>query len=629
LGLGGINAAIAWQEATYISGHYSPAQLAHAARVPCLHIRNAVMLLGRILRGAFKPFSPTPQSSLLQCEQLLRHASECLTRGALEEARTACLRAVDSCGDDMRAHHILGVVLAKQGHLEGARLSLENANRLAPRDPDVLVDLGNLWLLYEDASEAAAFFAKALVLVPNHTTAALSCAGAFERLGRADEAAKVLRDALTDDFRASLVRALISLLERNGRVTEARELCARIIAVQPGHAEAHSGAGYIALKHDMDAAVAIEHLERAIIEIKDDSDLWSNLGIAYQEVGQLDRASSSYEEALRIAPNHAATLVHRALLWLLQGDYQAGWREYEQRRLAPDWVVPPFNLPSWAGEDVSHKTILVHSEQGIGDEILFASCFAQLLGQAGSVIIECHAKLLPMFARSFPTASVRSLESREQLTGSSRDSLAELMVAAGSLPSRYRSQSEDFLSRASYLKPDPVLVDVERQKLTRLGPGLKVGLSWRGGTDKTWGTVRSMPLMSLLPVLRVTGIEFVNLQYGSVDDELRELQEHSGIRLHHFPETLHDYDSTAALTAALDLVVSVDTAIVQLAGAMGCRAWAMVTVSPDWRYGRSGDTTPWYPSVRVFRQTRYREWDSVVAGVAAALAAEVAVKQRL
>ena len=186
----------------------------------------------------------------------------------------------------------------------------------------------------------------------------------------------------------------------------------------------------------------------------------------------------------------------------------------------------------------------------------------------------------------------------------------------GSLPLYFRRERADFPHHHGYLQADRELVALWRERLAALGPGLKVGISWQGGTHKSRRPVRSLPLAQWLPILQLKGAHFVDLQYTDCRTELAELAAASGVRVHSWDEVRADYEQTAAAVTALDLIVSVCTAVIHLGGALGRPVWVMAPFSPEWRYGIAGDGMPWYPSVRVFRQPAYGEWDAVIGTVA-------------
>ena len=189
-----------------------------------------------------------------------------------------------------------------------------------------------------------------------------------------------------------------------------------------------------------------------------------------------------------------------------------------------------------------------------------------------------------------------------------------LQIAAGSLACRFRRSAAEFPQHQGFLKADPASVAAWRTRLAALGPGRKIGLSWQGGVGFTGRKRRSLTLEQLLPILRLPGIQFVNLQYTEVREEMRALESRHGVKVHHWQEAIDDYDQTAALVAALDSVLTVCTAIVHLTGALGRPALVMVPFGPDWRYGASGERMIWYPSVRLLRQRRIGDWSEVLRG---------------
>jgi ADP-heptose:LPS heptosyltransferase len=169
------------------------------------------------------------------------------------------------------------------------------------------------------------------------------------------------------------------------------------------------------------------------------------------------------------------------------------------------------------------------------------------------------------------------------------------------------------------LQADPVRIAAWRERLAALGPGLKIGISWQGGTHKSRRPVRSLPLAKWQPILQATHAHFIDLQYLDFSAELAAQREATGVQVHSWEAVRADYEETAALVSALDLVISVCTAVIHLGGALGRPVWVMAPFSPEWRYGSKGEEMPWYPSVRVFRQPAYGDWDAVIANVARSL----------
>src|SRR5262249_46133410 len=198
---------------------------------------------------------------------------------------------------------------------------------------------------------------------------------------------------------------------------------------------------------------------------------------------------------------------------------------------------------------------------------------------------------------------------------------ADYEVQAGSLPGVFRRSESAFPRHSGYLRADATRIAAWRQRLEELGGGVKVGLSWRGGSAKTRTRLRTIPIAQLAPLLGVEGCTFVSLQYGPCEAEIRDAVETLGVAIHHFPEVIPDYDETAALVSALDIVVTVCTSIVHLSGALDRQVWVLVPSVPEWRYCFRDETLPWYPSARLFRQAPGESWERTIAQIAAGVRA--------
>jgi hypothetical protein len=256
-------------------------------------------------------------------------------------------------------------------------------------------------------------------------------------------------------------------------------------------------------------------------------------------------------------------------------------------------------------------------EQGIGDEIMFASCFGDLLEVAGRCLVTCERRLEALFARSFPGASFLSgseAEIRARLAGEQID----FQIPAGSLPLVFRSSADQFPRRAGYLRADPGRVEYWRSRLAALGPGPKLGLSWRGGGLHTGVVRRSVAFQALTPLLKLPQVHWISLQHDQeAGGEIAQLE--PGARIEHWPEVLESYDETAALVTALDLSVTICASVVHLCGALGRPVWVMTPWLAEWRYGARGESMAWYPSARLFRQPTYGDWHMTIERVAAEL----------
>ena len=270
--------------------------------------------------------------------------------------------------------------------------------------------------------------------------------------------------------------------------------------------------------------------------------------------------------------------------------------------------------------------VVVYGEQGIGDEIMFASCLPDLLRDCKSVVFDCHKKLHSLFATSFPDIDIYPTREDELITwptlpdGTPRYQF-DARVAIGSIPAFYRPNLESFPG-TPYIKPDVAKEAEWAVRLSKLSDRPKIGISWIGGHKRTRIEVRSTPLETYLPILQQNA-DFISLQYTPCEDELAAFEKKHGIKIHHFPEAVYSpsYADTAALVANLDLVITVCTSVVHLAGAMGVPTYVLTPSRPAWRYRLDLEHMPWYGrSVTLFRQSpSTTDWTPAIAEVSEAL----------
>jgi len=418
---------------------------------------------------------------------------------------------------------------------------------------------------------------------------------------------------------ASFRQAFDALLQADD-YHAARSLAADAVARGAASYEAQLLLGRAHQKlHDPERA--LECFEVARRMRADDAELYDFRGSMVQELGRLQEAFADFDRALALRPDFPLARFHRAMARLLAGDFERGWEDYELRRLSADHAPAAAAVPRWDGSPLAGRRILVAREQGLGDEIMFASMLPELIAAGAHCVVECDPRLLATFKRSFPDASIFGTLPGGGLPQWIPPASVDVTIEAGSLPRLLRPSAADFPRHDGYLCAEPQRVEQWRQRLAGIGPGLTVGLAWTGGVRRTRRELRSLSLERLLPLLQVPGVRFVSLQYtADARDGIDEFRARHGIEIHHWSDAIDDYDQTAALVGALDLVVSVCTSVVHLGGALGRPVWVLAPVSPEWRYGFTGETMPWYPSVRLFRQTDYGDWAPVIARAALELA---------
>lgn len=298
--------------------------------------------------------------------------------------------------------------------------------------------------------------------------------------------------------------------------------------------------------------------------------------------------------------------------YLAAGAWVQGWPLYEQRYASSDraQILPPGFPLRGLGQlqpgALAGRHVLLYGEQGIGDMLMFASLLPELLAEAASVRLLLPPRLVELFQYSFPTALVASnFEAADLNQG-------QLAFSIGSLGAVYRSKAEDFQGHGPHLRVEPSARQAWCQRLAQLGSGAKVGIAWRGGGSLGSRVQRSLELGQLLPLLQVPGVRWINLQYGLGPTELEDFERCHGIRLHHFEGVGENLQATAALTAALDLVITVQQTALHIAGGLGVPAWVLVPAVAEWRYGLGGTSMPWYSSVQLFRQQQAGVWLSVI-----------------
>lgn len=344
----------------------------------------------------------------------------------------------------------------------------------------------------------------------------------------------------------------------------------------------------------------------------------ANLGWILTELGQFNAGMQCLDTLLEEFPDDHEVRLMRATANLKQGFFEAGWCDYGARHHSATAVASPYHFPLWDGSPSPKSTLLVVAEQGVGDQIMFASCLGDARARVGSMLVECHPHLVPLLQRTFPGDKIGTRAEGHSSPGWVEAGNIDLQIPIGSLPQFFRNAGEDFPRHTGYLAADPERVLYWSERLRELGPGLKVGLSWRGGTAGTRRPLRSIEPESLAPLLQQP-VHFINLQYGSTQTDRRAFDALRDAKFVHWADALDSFDETAALVVALDLVISVCTTVIHLAGALGRPVWILTPASPEWRYLSAGTTLPWYPSARLFRQKRAFEWGEVIDRVTLAL----------
>lgn len=518
--------------------------------------------------------SPAPAPGMPEADRWCVEGAEHLAQGRLEEAEQAVTRALECRHDHAEALLVQSAIFMKQRRLEEAADSLVLATHFRPDLAEAHYHLGVI---------AAA-------------------------QGRAEEAESSLRRAIArEPLHAKAQNALGTLLSQRGDVEEAVSCFYRAITARPELAQAHSNLGSLLITELDQFEEGADHISTAYRLAPDAPDVKCNWAMLLHYRGQYQTALARWNEAIESGAltNEAKARLDRALALLLLGDFRAGWEGYEKRLEADSRAARDFGLPRWQGEPLADKSILVYAEQGLGDEIMFASCLPDVIGAAGRVVVECSDRLEPIFRRSFPAAMVHGGKKGDSTGWVAECGPPDYQVPIGSLPRQFRPSRDSFPGAYPYLQADAQQVEDWRGRLRQEGNGPAIGISWRGGTPGTRSQVRSLPPELLARIVR-PDFTWVSLQHGADG-----MQAPAGLRV--YPGVTRDLDALAALMGALDLIVSVDNTNVHLAGALGRPVWVLLSRSPEWRYGTRGDAMPWYPSARLFRRNQDEDWDAILA----------------
>ncbi len=508
--------------------------------------------------------------------QTFSRAISAYKAGRLGDAEQLCQQILSAQPGHFDAAHVLAVVQAARGRNDLALASYDRALALRPEQADVLSNRGNTLLALGRVDEAIASYDRALAARPDFPEAFCNRGSALEKLQRWDEALASYDRALK--LRPDYANALYNrgnVMKSLERYSDALADYDRALALRPRHADAYN-----------------------------------NRGQVLKELFRYDEALASYDTALALQSEHTMARCNAAAMRLLTGDFERGWADYEWRWKKPSVVRTNrnFRQPLWLGaEPIAGKTILLHAEQGQGDTIQFSRYVPLVAARGAQVIFEVQKPLQALMADFAGSAQVVARG----------DALPAFDVHCPlmSLPLAFGTLLETVPVAPAYLRAPP-------ERLTKwqtwLAPARRprIGLAWSGNPGHERDRERSIRLRALLPLLD-TGATVISLQKDVRPDDAAVLGERGDIL--NAGGEFADFSDTAAVISQLDLVISVDTSVAHLAGALGRPVWILLTRMPDFRWLLDRDDSPWYPSARLFRQDRDRAWDPVVARVRAAL----------
>ncbi len=532
--------------------------------------------------------------------------------GKPEEAVFCYVKAIELIPGLAEAHNNLGNALASLGRDEEGILCLREALRLKPDYAAAYVNLARLLRAAKRHEEAAACCQEAIRRKPD-LAEAYGCLGVvLLDLERHGEGEACLREALRrkPGSPEMLVTLAVTLVGRK-RAREGAECCRQALAVRPGFAEAHNNLA-TALEELGQLEEAASCYRRAI-ELKPAmADAHYNLANTLRRELKMSEACCEYDEAVRLQPGHEKAHWNRALTWLLMADFERGWEEFEWRWKTKVSRPRELGRPLWDGGPLEGRTILLYAEQGLGDTIQFARYATSMKESGAKVVIECQRPLVALLEGAFGRGSVVA----------AGDPLPDFDVQAPlmSLPRIFRTRLETIPAEVPYLAVAAEYKEKWKRRL-RTGPSLRVGLAWAGNQEHAGDRQRSMTLDEFAPLAGLAGVEFYSLQYGRAACQAASPPE--GLRLVDISGIAGEFRDAAAAVDNLDLVITVDTAMAHLAGALGRPVWTLLGYVPDWRWMLDREDSPWYPTMRLFRQRWPGGWREVMERVREALRGEV------
>ncbi|MGZ5801260.1 MAG: tetratricopeptide repeat protein [Burkholderiaceae bacterium] len=550
-----------------------------------------------------------PQGQPMSVQQATQMAEQLHQAGKLREANAIYLQILAIDPKNYYVVNLLGMVAAQVGNLPIALQIYNDLVKLAPNFAEGHSNRGNVLQDMGDFVAAAESYRRAVELQPAFAQAHYNLGNVAARLGQDRDAVAHFRTALTLQPDAhQVLNNLGTALRRLGEYQQALQYLQQLCALQPQNVEALNNLANT-LGELGDYPLAIETLRRAL-QLQPDAALTHyNLGATLAKQGLFVDAVSSYRQAMTCDPNHVEAKWNCALAYLMLGDYAQGWPLHEFRLHKTSAHLIPLDKPRWQGESLSGKTILVHAEQGFGDTLQFARFLPMLVRKydAQEVILECQPELTRLLA---------NVQGVTKIVAGGMEALPpfDVHIPLLSLPLIFETRLGNIPADVPYIAA-PLQAIQQWQSRLAAETRPKIGLVWAGNPNNAIDARRSFHAHVLVPLLAIPDICFISLQKAT-SDKARS----SELRLINWTDELMDFVDTAALIAQLDLVISTDTAVAHLAGAMGKPVWLLNSFESEWRWMLEQSDCAWYPSMRIFRQPKPGDWETVIRQVAAELA---------
>ena len=497
------------------------------------------------------------------------------------------------------AHNNLGLLLYTVGRIDEAHQSYRRALSLKPDFPDALSNISQLVYEQGDSERAIQYCYRALALTPDFPEALNNLGAALAGQNKLEAAIVNYRRAieLNPNF-ADAYNNLGSALQAQGEDLAAVHNFRQAIDYNPNFTDAYINLGTV-LQDQQQLDLAINCYQKALSIDPNQAKVFNNLGIIYQERGELQQATNCYHQSLIIDEGYVEGHYNLGLAQLLAGNYEDGWANFEWRLKTKKYQL---DLPGqvWNGSKLNGRTLLVYSEQGLGDTIQFVRFFWGFSQFNGRVILQCQDKLQSLLQPLTELSPIIAVVGQEEPTPA-----FDVWTALMSLPYLLNIHHIDTTPN-----PVPYLGSIQTAEIPlRHTPAFKVGIVWAGNPSHKNDRYRSTTLQQFRRLFDISGCQFYSLQVGEAANQIEPLLDRYPIT--NLAQSLNDFTETASVVAQLDLVISVDTSVAHLAGAMGKLVWTLLPANPDWRWLQVPRDTLWYPTMRLFRQSRLGDWSLV------------------
>lgn len=510
--------------------------------------------------------------------------------GQLREAELRYREILEQDPDNPDILHLLGLIAHQSGKHDIAIALVQKAIECNPHVPLFHLNLGNIYVYLQDADKALSSYLQAVQIKSDYIEA-------YD---------KIL--SLKPDFAAAYLNRGNAKLTQ-GRAPEAMADFRMAIKYRPDYASAYNNIGTALEQTDGRLDEVIDSYRHAIALKPDFFEAYNNLGVVFQYQNRYEEAVENYRTSLRLQPEFEEAHFNLSLVLLVTGDFSQGWEAYEWRLKKKDWLSfcpHHFSIPQWDGRPFPGKALFVYDEQGLGDTLQFVRYLPMVKALGGKVILETAEPLLKLLKTA---AGIDEMVGRPYPQDPNHD--FDFHVPLLSLPKIFHTDFNNIPAETPYLSASDEKAAYWRKRIR--DSRFTVGIAWSGKSTHRNDRNRSCLLKTFEPLLQLEGIRLIGLQKGKAASQVSGLP--VGLRFENWGQELEDFHDTAGLIQNLDLIITVDTSVAHLAGAMGKTVWLLLPFSPDWRWFLERSDTPWYPTMRLFRQPETGDWDTVFRNV--------------